>query len=522
MKVPKGFKRCKCRQDGRELGVKCPKLKRRDGSWNPSHGNWYGKADVTVPTGAPRVALRAGGFTTQDEMARWFTEAIRLLDIPEGGPGGHEARLAILALIHRARDEGSPLPSHDEVRRRHAVGASFEPGSTGKYLTDWIALHREHWSATTLLSYESAVNRLYVPLLGEIPLEKLTAADILKVFAAVDAESARITAARTSADPRARKSVAGRRPAGQATKQRLLAVLRSALGEACDTDGAQAPLLMVNVAAGIRFGRQRKGQKRATSRTKPRLWTAERERAWREDYTRRTDGMPALESFQAWRSAQAKPGPVMVWRPEHLGRFLDAASGHRMYALFCLLAYCALRRGEACGLRWAEIDFGAKAIMVGGTVIQVGWQVHAQDDAKTEGSESWVGVADEVIAALRDTRRAQAAERLAWGPGWTDTGYSFTAEDGGVRHPAQVSAAFERIAWRAGLPPVTLRDVRHCAPTYAIAQGVDIKVVSEMMRHASVKVTADLYALVLPELAKQVSVAVAAAIPRQVFPARGV
>jgi integrase len=63
---------------------------------------------------------------------------------------------------------------------------------------------------------------------------------------------------------------------------------------------------------------------------------------------------------------------------------------------------------------------------------------------------------------------------------------------------------------------VSLRDIRHCAPTLALAGGEDIKVVSAMMRHTSVKVTADVYALVLPDLAASVSRSVASMIPRAV------
>ena len=67
-----------------------------------------------------------------------------------------------------------------------------------------------------------------------------------------------------------------------------------------------------------------------------------------------------------------------------------------------------------------------------------------------------------------------------------------------------------------------LQDVRHGAPTFALAAGKDIKAVSEMMRHTSVKITADIYSLVLPELAAEVSGAVASMIPRRGngFPSR--
>lgn len=47
-----------------------------------------------------------------------------------------------------------------------------------------------------------------------------------------------------------------------------------------------------------------------------------------------------------------RPSPVMVWRPEQLGAFLDAAAGDRLYALYHLVAYRGLRRGEAAGLAW--------------------------------------------------------------------------------------------------------------------------------------------------------------------------
>ena len=67
----------------------------------------------------------------------------------------------------------------------------------------------------------------------------------------------------------------------------------------------------------------------------------------------------------------------------------------------------------------------------------------------------------------------QEEERIAWEDAWHDTGYCFTQPDGTVVSPEQVSGAFEKVAFEAGLPPVTLRDLRHCAPTYALAAGED-------------------------------------------------
>lgn len=516
MKVPDGYKRCKCRDDdGRELGAQCPRLKRRTGTWSASHGTWYGQADLPVPDGQPRARLRAGGFASQDGMRAWFTAAIRLLEIPEAGPHGHAARLEILALVNAAREAKADLPVYDDLRRRYAEGVAFKPGEAGAFLLGWLDGHEAagHWSKSTALENRRIVKGRLIPALGHIDLDRLRAKHVYDMFDAIDAESARVTAAKASPDPGVRKSVAGKRPTGVARKQRILAVLRSALADACSQEDR---LVTVNVAAGVRFGRQRKGTG-GSQRTKPRLWTAEREKAWRAAWERRSDGLDKGGRYREWLRTSARPGPVMVWRPEHLGRFLDQAraEGHRMYPLFCLYAYCALRRSEGLGLRWEETDLDSGSVMAGVvTVVQVGWEVEEQQGAKTGESEDWAHVPAEVAGPLRSHRRAQSAERLAWGPAWTDTGYCFTHEDGTLYHPNEVSDQFERVAFRAGLPPVTLRDVRHCAPTFALRSGTDIKLISAMMRHASVKTTADLYAIVLPELSAEVSDAVAAAIPR--------
>ena len=57
-----------------------------------------------------------------------------------------------------------------------------------------------------------------------------------------------------------------------------------------------------------------------------------------------------------WAATDLRPCPVMVWLPAHTGRFLDSIAGERLFALFCLAAYCGLRRDEVLGLTWAGVD----------------------------------------------------------------------------------------------------------------------------------------------------------------------
>jgi integrase len=60
--------------------------------------------------------------------------------------------------------------------------------------------------------------------------------------------------------------------------------------------------------------------------------------------------------------------------------------------------------------------------------------------------------------------------------------------------------AFRRLVRRSGLPHIRLHDLRHTHATQLLIQGVNVKVVSERLGHASVAITLDIYAHTLPTM----------------------
>jgi integrase len=505
------YKRCGCRDGGKMLGQQCPRLRRPTGSWNPAHGTWYRKTELPPAPDGKRIVLHVGGFARLDELDEWFSAALLLMSIPEAGPDGHAARTEILEMIRTARADRAPLPDYDDLRRRYAEGVAFEPGSAGSYLTDWLGRHKQaqDWSPTTEHHYARAVDRLFIPVFGDVPLSKLQSRHVFAMLAAIDAENERIVAARASGDPAVRKTVAGVRTVGQSSKKRYLAILHAALEEAMSPPHR---LIGTNPAHGIRLGKG--GRKGARVRAK--LWTAERERGfWEFCAAQLADvAQPSkAQRFAVWRSAAARPGPVMVWTPAQLGRFLDSIEDHRLYPLFCVIAHCALRRGEACGLPWTEVNWDAAAIQISTQTVTVGWQT-VTSTPKTDSSIAVVRLDDETAGVLRGQQARQQAEKEAWTGAWADTGLVFTHEDGTAYHPGSLTTALERLAFAAGLPPVRLHDLRHCAATLALAGGADITSVSRLLRHASIQITADVYAEVLPELALEVASKVVRMVPR--------
>ncbi|MDP4511888.1 tyrosine-type recombinase/integrase [Nonomuraea turcica] len=102
------------------------------------------------------------------------------------------------------------------------------------------------------------------------------------------------------------------------------------------------------------------------------------------------------------------------------------------------------------------------------------------------------------------------------GETWVETGRIFTKENGAELKPDWVSEHFERLTFAAGLPPIRLHDLRHGAATLSLAAGNDMKTTSQMLRHSSLSITADLYTTVLPEVAREAAEASVRLVPRTV------
>ncbi|MET8987735.1 site-specific integrase [Nonomuraea wenchangensis] len=509
---PNPYKRCKCREDGRELGAKCPKLRRANGSWNPNHGTYYGKAEVPSGPDGNRVYLRCGGFASEADLIAFYDAAGRLLDIPDAGPDGHEARMEILEMIRAAHRKQAPMPDYGELHRKFRAGQPLQSMTFGEYWTQFIERHRrlKDIRKSTLSSYVSHHDVHFGEVLDGVRLDRLFAPSVEAVFTRIDEKNEALAAAQASDDPEVRASVRGRRPTGPVTKQRVLATIRTVLSSA-----QREHLVSFNAAKLVKLdgGQKAKGV----------VWTRVRQEAFTAAYQQRLEAernapvqpKKQLEAFRVWL-ATPRPSPVMVWTPVQLGAFLDHAAEDRLYALYHLIAFRGLRRGEACGVRWVDLDLDEGVLAVAKQLTMVDQGVE-EGAPKTESSEGVVALDKGTLAALRVHRKRQLEERLAWRDGWQDTGRIFTREDGAELRPDWVSEHFERLVFAAGLPPIRLHDLRHGAATLSLAAGNDMTTTSRMLRHSNLHITSDLYTTVLPDLAHAAAEAAVSLVPRAVI-----
>jgi integrase len=196
-----------------------------------------------------------------------------------------------------------------------------------------------------------------------------------------------------------------------------------------------------------------------------------------------------------------KPDGFHAWDARTRRSFVDASqlSGDRLHALWVTLATSGMRRGEALGLRWTDIDLDAGRLQVVQTITQTGSKAEIGEPKTSRGRRA-VALDTATVAVFRDHRRRMLEERLLVGSDFDDHGFVFHGPDGRNLRPDAVSGAFLRRVARYGLPRLTLHGLRHTWATLALEHGVHPRVVQERLGHSTIAITLGIYSHVAPTL----------------------
>ncbi|MGI5470250.1 site-specific integrase [Streptomyces sp. CA-132043] len=490
-------RRCYCRdpKTGKPLGKSCRKLSSR------SHGSYSIRQELPPREDGVRRSFSRAGYGSLKAAQADLDHVRTLLGLAEADDA--EGLTQIGALLEKVADEKAPLPDIEATRRRLSHGLDLSSRLTvGDWLDMWLAGKKGRQSS---ISREEGNIRLHLkPRIGHHRLDRLRVSHLSEMFEAIaegNVQIAEANAARRKAiedlnripwkgrEHRARRKVLKaaidemppfRRIVSPSTQQRIRSTLRAALNAAISQQ-----LITFNPAAHVEL--------EAGKRPKALVWTEER--------------------ILHWKRTGEKPSPVMVWTPEQTGRFLDHAADDRLYALFHLIAFRGLRRGEACGQKWADTHLNAGLVTVAKQLVVNGWEVY-EDDPKTDAGARTIALDSDTVQVLKQHRAQQDRDREEWGSAWVETGRAFTRENGEPLHPANVTRRFIELYEEIGLPPVRLHDLRHGAATLAHAAGADLKDIQEMLGHSSIAITADTYTSLLPEADLAIAEAAARLVPR--------
>ncbi|MEK6322195.1 MAG: tyrosine-type recombinase/integrase [Acidobacteriota bacterium] len=202
------------------------------------------------------------------------------------------------------------------------------------------------------------------------------------------------------------------------------------------------------------------------------------------------------------RLASVEPRKVEPLTAEQRQALMKAIEDDRLSALFLTMLLVGLRRGEALGLHWRDVDLDARKLRVNTTLQRINKEL-VLGSPKTEKSQRDLTIEERAVAALREHRKRQLEERMAAGPVWHDTGLVFTTVVGSPIDPRNVKRVLDRLLKKAKLPHSRLHDLRHEFASNMLACGIDLKVVSDCLGHSKLAITADTYAHVSQDLIRE-------------------
>ncbi len=164
------------------------------------------------------------------------------------------------------------------------------------------------------------------------------------------------------------------------------------------------------------------------------------------------------------RSTAGRPD---VWGSEEANRFLQMAKDDPLSPLWHLLLLEGMRRGEALGLRWADISWDRGTAHISQSVragVARGEAV-IQPRTKTAVGARTVKLTSRTLAVLKHHRATQAERRLA-AADWVDHDLILTTGKGTPINPGNVRKHFEALVTRAGVRRITPHGLgtptRHC------------------------------------------------------------
>ena len=205
--------------------------------------------------------------------------------------------------------------------------------------------------------------------------------------------------------------------------------------------------------------------------------------------------------------------------PAQARLLLSTVARTRMEALYVLALVTGMRLSELLGLRWSDLDLDGQPF----PVVRVRMQLKRVEgqwlwkEPKTKRSRRQIALPEQAVEILRRHHIQQLAEREHLGPIWEDNDLVCCTQTGKPLMARNVYRHLMSVLKKADLPHIRFHDLRHTAATLLLSARVNPKVVSEMLGHASITITLDIYAHVLPDMQQDA----ATAIGRLLLPAAG-
>jgi len=191
---------------------------------------------------------------------------------------------------------------------------------------------------------------------------------------------------------------------------------------------------------------------------------------------------------------------------EQVKAIFAAVEGHRLGAFWILALATGLRRGELLGLRWEDVDFENRQLHVRAQLVRDRLTCEVvRRELKTRNAQRAIAIEEGVVQLLREHRRKQDRERELEARRWKESGYVFTAINGGPLDPDNILRSFLVLIQKAGLPRMTIHDLRHAHSSFMAMLNVHPRIAQAQLGHSNFTTTMEIYTHVADEAGRDVA-----------------
>lgn len=182
---------------------------------------------------------------------------------------------------------------------------------------------------------------------------------------------------------------------------------------------------------------------------------------------------------------------------EEQAKFLKAAVGTSYYYQYALILQTGLRTGELVGLKWEDIDFEKRTINIRRTMeFRYEDREFRTGEPKSKSGYRTIPMTQVAYELLRAKEREKSTRKIC------DLRYKdfiFIDKKGLPTKNSAYDSTLYRLADKAGIQRFSMHTLRHTFATRAIEAGMKPKTLQEILGHANIGITMNLYVHITEE-----------------------
>lgn len=197
---------------------------------------------------------------------------------------------------------------------------------------------------------------------------------------------------------------------------------------------------------------------------------------------------PVTKSVKSPKRIEKK---VRVLTLDEQEKFLKAAEGTSNYYQFALILQTGLRTGEMIGLKWEDIDFQKRIISINRTMeFRYGNQEFTIGEPKSKAGYRTIPMTQTAYDLLKAKEEERYVRKIL---DFRYKDFVFINRKGTPTKNSAYDTALYKLADKAGIPRFSMHTLRHTFATRAIEAGMKPKTLQEILGHANIGVTMNLY-----------------------------